>query len=381
MNVLILCAATGGGHIQASRALKAGLEAKYQGGRIEIVDGLNYISPMLDKTISKGYLVLAKYLKRTYKVLYRLTDKHGAMAWLVEKLTAQFSNNLMPLINEFKPDIIITTHPFITGMVSTLKKRNKINSEVVCTMTDYEVHGSWIHKDVDIYSVAWDGMIQPLIDRGISPEKVHSFGIPVNKKFFINCNEDKKKLKEELGLDNDKITLLVMAGSFGVNNIKEIYEEIEQIPMEFQVVILTGNNDRLYGSLEKIVSRSSKKTRLIEFTNDVYRYMSMADILITKPGGLTVSEALASNLPFILFDAIPGQEEANAKFLIDNGMAISIGKGKGCKDKIEALLRDENRLQELKKNCESFDKSKSIDRLVDTIDMDLRKEAAADISE
>lgn len=381
MNVLILCAATGGGHIQASRALKAGLEAKYQGGRIEIVDGLNYISPMLDKTISKGYLVLAKYLKRTYKVLYRLTDKNGAMAWLVEKLTAQFSNNLMPLINEFKPDIIITTHPFITGMVSTLKKRNKINSEVVCTMTDYEVHGSWIHKDVDIYSVAWDGMIQPLIDRGISPEKVHSFGIPVNKKFFINCNEDKKKLKEELGLDNDKITLLVMAGSFGVNNIKEIYEEIEQIPMEFQVVILTGNNDRLYGSLEKIVSRSSKKTRLIEFTNDVYRYMSMADILITKPGGLTVSEALASNLPFILFDAIPGQEEANAKFLIDNGMAISIGKGKGCKDKIEALLRDENRLQELKKNCESFDKSKSIDRLVDTIDMDLRKEAAADISE
>lgn len=381
MNVLILCAATGGGHIQASRALKAGLESKYQGGRIEIVDGLNYISPVLDKTISKGYLVLAKYLKRTYKILYRLTDKHGAMAWLVEKLTAQFSNNLMPLINEFKPDIIITTHPFITGMISTLKKRNKINSEVVCTMTDYEVHGSWVHKDVDIYSVAWDGMIQPLIDRGISPEKVHSFGIPVNKKFFINCNEDKKKLKEELGLDNDKITLLVMAGSFGVNNIKEIYEEIEQIPMEFQVVILTGNNDRLYGSLEKIVSRSSKKTRLIEFTNDVYRYMSMADILITKPGGLTVSEALASNLPFILFDAIPGQEEANAKFLIDNGMAISIGKGKGCRDKIEALLRDENRLQEMKKNCEKFDKSKSIDRLVDMIDIDIQREAVADISE
>ena len=380
MNILILSAATGGGHIQASKALKNGIEEKYPESRVEVIDGLKYISSFLDIVISKSYLVLAKYLKTSYKNLYKLTDKNSFISFIVDKLTLKFSSKLMPLIKEVNADVIITTHPFLTGMISALKKTGKIDALSICTMTDYECHCSWLHSNIDIYSVAWNGMIPEMISHGIKKDIIHDFGIPVDPKFFHTTKDDGIKLKKELGLDEDKTTILVMAGSFGVNNIIEIYEEISKIPLDFQVVILTGNNKALYRKIEKRIEGSNKDTRIVEFTREVYRYMAMADVLITKPGGLTVSEALASNLPLIVFDSIPGQEEGNAKFLIDNGMAITIGKGKNCKNEVERLLKDKGKIEEMAKRCQEFDKSGAIDNLVDIMSTYKEGEAAIEVT-
>jgi len=137
--------------------------------------------------------------------------------------------------------------------------------------------------------------------------------------------------------------------------------------MDFQIIILTGNNKILYNKIKEQIKFSNKQTKLIKFTDEVHRYMNLADVLITKPGGLTVSEALAANLPLITFDAIPGQEEANAKFLLNHGMSISIGRGDNCSEVIEALLKDENKLKEIKENCMKFDKSNSASELLELI--------------
>ena len=137
--------------------------------------------------------------------------------------------------------------------------------------------------------------------------------------------------------------------------------------MDFQIIILTGNNKRLYNKIKEQIKFSKKQTKLIKFTNEVHRYMNLADVLITKPGGLTVSEALAANLPLITFDAIPGQEEANAKFLLDHGMSISIGRGDNCTEAIEALIKDKNKLREIKESCMTFDKSNSTNELLELI--------------
>ncbi|MEG1870739.1 MAG: glycosyltransferase [Peptostreptococcaceae bacterium] len=170
---------------------------------------------------------------------------------------------------------------------------------------------------------------------------------------------------KELDLSKDKTTLLVMAGSFGVYNIEKIYKDISKISMDFQVIVLTGNNKRLYNRMKKEINDSNKPTKLIKFTSEVHRYMNLSDVLITKPGGLTVSEALASNLPMIIFDAIPGQEEANAKFLLNHHMSISIGRGNKCTQAIEELLKDQEQLIKIKENWIKFDKRESAHKLLE----------------
>ena len=190
-----------------------------------------------------------------------------------------------------------------------------------------------------------------------------------------------------------------MAGSFGVTNILRIYDDIVNVDVDFQIIIITGKNERLYNMfkrrtkthqknlsnkrvhvetidmLKKSIKHHSEKltkllkkkrsttgykeTRLIFFTDEVYKYMHVSDLIITKPGGLTVSEALACDLPMAVFNAIPGQEEENAEFLVKNNMAIKIGKGKNCSNAIKNLLINRENLDSMKSSCKSFDKSQS----------------------
>ncbi|HBL06085.1 MAG TPA: galactosyldiacylglycerol synthase [Clostridium sp.] len=367
MNILILSASTGGGHLKASKALESYILENELGAKVKVVDTLEYVNPFINKIVTKGYIVLAKYLNSLYKNIYSLTDKSGVLTVLVTKLIYLFSKKLIPLIERFAPDVIITTHPFPTEMISILKGNRSIKVPSICIMTDYAPHKTWIKPNVDEYCVACEDMVEGMIDRGVPPEKVHPYGIPVYDGFFHQDEDDKKILLDELGLSESKMTVLVMAGSFGVYNIEKIYKNINKIPMDFQIVILTGNNKRLYNKIKEQIKFSKKQTKLIKFTNEVHRYMNLADVLITKPGGLTVSEALAANLPLITFDAIPGQEEANAKFLLDHGMSISIGRGDNCTEAIEALIKDKNKLREIKENCMTFDKSNSTNELQELI--------------
>ncbi|WP_346929525.1 glycosyltransferase [Clostridium sp.] len=381
MNILILSASTGGGHLKASKALESYILENELDAKIKVVDTLEYVNPFINKIVTKGYIVLAKYLNLLYKNLYSLTDKSGILTCLVTKLILLFSKKLLPLIEEFAPDVIITSHPFPTEMISILKGNKSIKVPSICIMTDYAPHNTWIKPNVDEYCVACEDMIEGMIDRGVAPEKVHPYGIPVYSGFFHQDEEDKKILLDELGLSENKMTLLVMAGSFGVYNIEKIYKNISNIPMDFQIIILTGNNKRLYNKIKEQIKFSNKQTKLIKFTNEVHRYMNLADVLITKPGGLTVSEALAANLPLITFDAIPGQEEANAKFLLDHGMSISIGSGDNCIEAIEALLKDKNKLKEIKENCMTFDKSNSTIELLELIRRLIKENEAESNSE
>ncbi|WP_346917181.1 glycosyltransferase [Clostridium sp.] len=381
MNILILSASTGGGHLKASKALESYILENELDAKIKVVDTLEYINPFINKIVTKGYIVLAKYLNVLYKNLYSLTDKSGILTCLVTRLIFLFSKKLLPLIEEFAPDVIITSHPFPTEMISILKGNKSIKVPSICIMTDYAPHNTWIKPNVDEYCVACEDMIEGMIDRGVAPEKVHPYGIPVYSGFFHQDEEDKKILLDELGLRENRMTVLVMAGSFGVYNIEKIYKNISNIPMDFQIIILTGNNKRLYNKIKEQIKFSNKQTKLIKFTNEVHRYMNLADVLITKPGGLTVSEALAANLPLITFDAIPGQEEANAKFLLEHGMSISIGNGDNCIEAIEALLKDKNKLKEIKENCMTFDKSNSTTELLELIRRLIKENEAESNSE
>ena len=362
MKILLLTAATGGGHLRASNAVERYIRDN-TGHDVKSVDTLKAVGRFLDKTVCDSYLFMAKKVPALFGRLYKQTNKQNLFSDLVPKLSGMFSNLLLPAIEAYHPDVIITTHPFATEMVSDLKEDGSVTAPLICILTDYGVHRAWIADYVDAYVVASDDMVPELMTFGVPKEKIYPFGIPVQDVFFDR--EDRSMILRDLNFDPELPTLLFMAGSFGVSNIIKLYRDLTETNVKMQIIVITGRNRKLYEAFEKeLASGARLPTRLIYFTDEVEKYMHASDLLVTKPGGLTVSEALACNLPLAVFDAIPGQEEDNANFLKTHDMGVRLHKGDDFAEQISSLLMEKQKLQAMRENCEEFDKSQSIPNLL-----------------
>lgn len=394
MRILILSASTGGGHMRASSALKSHILNQDETAVVEIIDTLKYVSPLLNKTVTEGYEYLAKNSPKMYGMMYRSTNKENRFNAFVVTFNHLFSKKLLPLLEEFQPDVIISTHPFATEMASNLKGIENLRIPLICLMTDYAPHRTWINENVDAYVVSNDSMIDMMEKMGVNRKLIHPFGIPIDDMF--HQKKDKNAVLQAMGLNPSIPTILIMAGSFGVTDILKIYNTIIEIDVDFQIIVITGRNQKLYDAFQKLIAKKEKTTqekhlpfftpkkqapsghptydqkekhaikdtKLLFFTDEVYKYMQVADLIITKPGGLTVSEALACNLPMAIFNAIPGQEEENAEFLIDNNMAVRLEKNATCSQTIKKLLLNQSELEAMKASCQNFDKSKSGDNIL-----------------
>lgn len=416
MKILILSASTGGGHMTASHALCSYIQENKL-AEVKVVDTLEYISPILNKTVVEGYHYMALRAPKVFGVVYKTTNKDTPLSSLVFYLNSLFSKKLVSLVEEYQPDIIISTHPFPTEMISNLKEIGKVSLPLVCIITDYAPHKTWINKNVEGYVVANEEMVSQMEIMGVNKNLIHPFGIPVNDSFYKPS--DRETTLEELGLDKNLKTILIMAGSMGATQIFDLYKRIANIDVNFQVIIITGNNKSLYKSFKKLldgddskiadsiqkmkvkgfnkisslktdskflyianklnvpkllIPKKIKPTKLIFFTNEVYKYMQAVDLIVTKPGGLTVSEALACNVPMALFNAIPGQEEENADFLIRNNMAVNLEKTSSISDKIKEILLSPMELESMKMSCENFDKSKSVKNILNLLSDLIEKE-------
>jgi len=370
MKIMILTAATGGGHIKAALAIESYISTHTE-HEAKTFDTFKCISTVLDKTVCEGYLFLAKKTPSLFGKLYEAADKESRFGNMVPKISSLFARELLPTIEEYAPDVIVSTHPFATEMISHLKGKEKVRVPLICLMTDYGPHRAWVAENVDAYVVANDDMVADLQDYGVKAEKVHPFGIPVMNVFFEK--EDKEMLLRELHFEEEVPTILFMAGSFGVTGIIQLYRDLIASKTPMQLIVITGRNKKLYDAFEEEIQDSPIKTKLIYFTSDVDKYMKVADVLVTKPGGLTVSEALACDLPLAVFDAIPGQEEDNAEFLSLHGMGVKISKDTDFAALLSDLLAEKDKLRTMRESCQRFDKSKSVENLLTLIDSLLKK--------
>ena len=352
MNILILSAATGGGHNTAAAALKKELELHYPNDNVRVVDTFKYVSRFFDKLIVNGYYFSIKAMRRTYGIIYRLSNKKNPLIGIVSLLTKHYGNKLKSLVDEFKPDVVISTHAFAGGMMAYYKKKYNPKFSLISIITDYGPHLAYVHNNIDKYIVSSNEMITQMQKYDVPAEKVLPLGIPIDRKFYARY--DRKKLLEELGFNTDKPTALFMAGSFGVSSVLKIYKNISALPNDFQSIIITGKNHKLYKKFKAIIDaqgNNSKKTLLIEFTDKVDKYMQAADMIITKPGGLTVTEALASHLPIIIFEAYPGQEDDNRDYLIRSQAGVSIDKPKQAANVFLSVISDSDKLNTMRNNC------------------------------
>jgi processive 1,2-diacylglycerol beta-glucosyltransferase len=357
MRTLILSVAAGGGHANAAEAVKSCIHMNSPHSEVRIIDTLKYINPMIDKVVIGGYLRTLKITPSLFGKLYYYAESDYGISSVSSKINEIMASKLLPLIEDFKPQIMVCTHPFPTEMLSIMKTKYNVAIPTVSILTDYAPHSFWLHPCIDAYIVSNSDMIDEMSERGIPREIIHAFGIPVKPSF--NTKYDRAETLQELGLQTDKTTILIMGGSLGMGKIGRVYEELMKIKEDIQVIVITGKNKKLYAELLALSSNSPKDTKVISYTDKVTKYMQSADLLLTKPGGLTITEALICGLPLGIFSPIPGQEEKNSQFLLKHDLAVDLGSGKNCSEILEELLSSPLKLQSMKENCTKYSKPNS----------------------
>lgn len=365
MKILILSASTGGGHKRAAAALDDTIKRLDPNVEVTVVDGLRAIGKVYDNTTVQGYYFLVKNAPKVYGGMYKITDRKNMAYKAIMKLNASMSSKLLEEIEPHNPDVIIMCHPFITAMISRLKRHGELsNVKVIALITDYDAHRTYVAPNIDAYVLAEPELAPKLIEEyGVDESIIYPLGIPTFEKF--STPGAKEEICRREGLSPDKTTVLLMAGSFGVTGVLKFYENLAAIDSELQLIVITGKNEKLYEKLQESVEESgaADRTKLLYFVDNVEDYMHISDLIVTKPGGLTISESLACHLPMAIYNAFPGQEEYNVKFLLKQNAAILVDKKTGAEE-ISKLLHSPERLRKMRENCERLARPKAAEEMV-----------------
>ena len=366
MNILFLAVSAGGGHLQAAEAVKEYIETNYQESKLRIIDAYKYVSPIINKLVIGGYLKTLKNSPKLWGKLYEMAEKGENVSDLSKTLNKILSFKIKRLIRELNPDVVICTHPFPLQMACNLKKKGEIKVPIVNIITDYATHTFWVNEYVDAYIVANESLVGEMENRGVRREIVYPLGIPVRNKFITK--KDKNEVLNKYRLE-DKPTFLLMGGSLGIGEIKTLFSNLLKSYRDFQLVIVCGKNIKLKKQLERIYlkSMSSKRILILGFTEKIDELMTISDLIITKPGGLTITESLIMKLPIAIITPIPGQEERNAHFLLNNGVGIRVTHAEDIEKTIYQLFENPLRVRHIKEMSEYLSKPNSTKNLVELL--------------
>ena len=361
--VLIFYASYGGGHLNAAKSIQECINKNYQDYDSELIDCMKYVNKPIEKISTAAYREMAKKAPWAWGKIYSDSQK-GPLAHISSKSNQIFAIKLLKLLREKNPDIIISTHPFGSQMCSYLKRKNKITAKIATIMTDFAPHDQWLVGSdfTDYFFVAHNKMKDYLKSKNIPEEKIFVTGIPISSRFLQTYNRE-EILKEFNLQDNKKNILFFGGGEFGLGKTRtvEIFESLVKNFYNIQIVAISGKNLKMKENFNEIVKKYNKENsvRILEYTNKVPELMSISDLVVSKPGGLTTSESLASNLPMIIINPIPGQEEENAEFLEKKGVGIWIRKH-DIPDKIlRELISNSEKLQKMKENTNILAKKHS----------------------
>ena len=350
--VMIFYAAYGGGHLSAARSIKENIETNYTNIEVKLVDCMEYVNKYVNKVTTKAYSELAKKAPRTWGKVYWKSQK-GPLAHISTTSNKVLSIKLNKLLQNFQPDIIISTHPFGTQMCAYLKKQGKLDAKIATVMTDYAPHDQWLvfNHYVDYYFVSHEGMKKKLHEKSIPNEKIFATGIPLSNKFLLKY--DKAQILESFGLSPDRKTILFFGGGeFGLGKTQtfKIFKSFVECHENIQIVAIAGKNQKMKENFENLVEELGKQdfVKVLEYTDKVPELMSISDLVVTKPGGLTTTESLASGLPIVVINPIPGQEEENATYLEENKVAIWIKKDDNVEEILNELFSNPDKMQEMK---------------------------------
>lgn len=361
--ILIFYAAYGGGHLSAAKSIKECIETNYKTYSTELIDCMKYVNKTIDLITTHAYEGMAKMAPWVWGKVYSNSEK-GPIAHISNNSNKLLALKLNKLLVEKSPDLIICTHPFASQMCAYLKRKGKLNAQLATVITDYAPHNQYLvgHEFVNYYFVAHPGMKQPIVDQGVDENKIYATGIPLSNKFLKHFN--KTQILESLELTKDKKTILFFGGGefgLGKNRTYDMFEAFLKLEHDFQVIAIAGKNEKMKTVFEDLVQKYQKHDtiKVLGYTNRVPELMRVSDLVVTKPGGLTTTESLASGVPLILINPIPGQEEENAEFFVNSNVAIWVKKHDNIDDILTYLLSHPQVIRKMKINAKLLAKKNS----------------------
>ncbi len=358
---LIVSIKAGYGHHSTAKAIIDYLSDK--GIHCEMLDTFEYINPILGDSIQDGYLLTTKYLPEAFGKVYSTLDKKETKYnkySLVSVLSNIVSHRLKEYVTDYNPDIVIGTHSYACMVMTYLREKQCIACPTIGVVTDFTVHPFWESTELDYYVTANEMLNTQMIRKGIPKEKILPWGIPI-KSIFAN-KIPKAEARKQLEIDNKK-TILVMMGSMGFGNVADSLKQIDNMDGDFQILCVCGSNEKMKKELDNV--QWKKKVHTYGFVDDVHLMMDAADCIVTKPGGLTSSEALAKQLPIILMNPIPGQEDRNMEFLVNNGAAVMVTDTFPLDEAVACLVNNDWRIEMLREGVSHLGKPNSTRQLGD----------------
>jgi processive 1,2-diacylglycerol beta-glucosyltransferase len=350
--VLILSASAGAGHVRAAQAIERAMVELNAAREVRHIDTLEYTNKLFHRLYSQGYIEMVNKAPEVMGWLYDHLDK----PWKNEKRRLAFdklnAGKFIRLLEQYQPDFTICTHFLPSEIISWLKSKERLSTRQAIVVTDLDVHALWLCRHFEHYFVALDETRVHLEKLGVPVEKITVSGIPIDPVF--SQTKDKGEMRRKYGLREDRTTILISAGGFGVGPIENLVKSLLETKHPLQVIAISGRSEELKSRLENLARETaghfSAVLKVVGYTTDMDEYMSASDVLVGKPGGLTTSEALAKGLVLVIVNPIPGQEERNSDHLLEEGAAIRCNNLPCLAYKIDKLLDDPARFQAMQVN-------------------------------
>jgi processive 1,2-diacylglycerol beta-glucosyltransferase len=352
--VLVLSASVGAGHMRAAEAVELALREMAPEATVKNLDILTLTNAVFRRVYARSYLDLVNKSPHVLGYFYDLMDqpslsgkyRRDRLRLAVERL------NLRPFIRflESEPwDLVINTHFLPAEIIASLRKNGTLQVKQVTATTDFETHRLWVNQPCDHYFTATEEGARYLVHWGVPAEDVTTTGIPIHPIFRKAKN--RSEYLEKYRLDHDRPVILQMAGGFGVGPIEKLYRALLEVEVPLQVLVVTGRNEEVKSQLEAVAVPARHRAQILGFSRDIDELMACADLVMSKPGGLTTSETLARGAGMVIVNPTPGQEYRNSDFLLENGAAIKVNNIATLPYKIGCLLKAPGKLEQLKQNA------------------------------
>jgi len=343
MKIVIACTSAGAGHLKAAEAIYNYFLGKNPSQDLVLVDILEESHFLFGNFYSRGYSFMVNHAQWLWRFIFHITSQKNLQPALTKVRTLNNrlnTRNFRQYLIQANPEIIISTHYLTANIASNLKKKSRITSKLVTVITDFGVHPFWIYDKTDLYAVASDSSRQELVKLGIPADKIRVTGIPVDPKFSGGFN--KLELRKKFDLDPQKFTVLVVTGSFGIGPIEQI---VDLLQGQVQVLAVCAKNEKLFARLK---AKDYSEVKVFGFVDNIDELMAVSDLIVTKPGGLSISELLAMELVPVFISAIPGQEAQNIKVLAKYGIGERAQNAARVKAIVLDYLKSPQKLQAAK---------------------------------
>lgn len=349
--ILILSASVGAGHMRAAQALEVAFSESVPDAHVRNVDVLDLTNAAFRRVYGTAYLDLVNKAPHVLGYFYDLLDRpprtRGRAGDRLRRVVQRLNlTRLTRFLASERWDLVVNTHFLSSEIIASLQRRKKFHAPQVTVTTDFETHRLWVHQPCERYFTATEEGALYLPSWGVPEDDTRVTGIPIHPDF--SRGPDRDNCRADLGLTGARPVVLQLAGGFGVGPVARLFQALLEVDAPMDLLTVCGRNERLRTQLSKVVIPARHSARVFGFTKEMDRFMRAADIVVTKPGGLTTSEALACGCAMVVVNPIPGQESRNSDFLLENGAAIKVNNVATLPHKVGGLLADRDRLARLK---------------------------------